>query len=268
MYTAPAAPSSPPSAPSTATTTGIITPPKGFLQEHDQLEVGADGTWNFTAFDHRFNMPSNGAANMWYSFDYGGVHYVAINTETDFPNAPEAFLSGWGDQLEWLEADLQAFRARSPTGWLIAMGHKPMYSSAPSYTDILQRPAGDSKHIQAAFEPLFEKYAVHFYFSGHQHGYERSLPVTNSKPTPGATTHIVAAVPGGGCGITADWIKRTPKWTVTQWPHGSPWNDHQNASGEEASLGYGVLTANATAMRWNFFLSESGALKDTVTIFK
>ena len=51
-------------------------------------------------------------------------------------------------------------------------------------------------------------------------------------------------------------------------PQGSPWNDHQNATGEEASLGYGVLTANAISMRWDFFLSESGMLKDTVTILK
>lgn len=254
-----------------AVTTGEVKPPRGFLSEHDQLEAGADGSWNFTAFDHRFNMPSNrsnGVANMWYSFDYGGVHFVSINTETDFPKAGEKFLNGWGAQLSWLETDLQAYRLRAPHGWLIAVGHKPMYSSAPGYTDLFGRPDAGSKDIQAAFEPLFEKYSVHLYLSGHQHGYERSAPISSNKPTAGATTHIVAAVPGGGCGITADWKTPRPRWNVAQWPDGSPWNDHQNATGEEASLGYGVLTTNVTAMRWDFYLSESGILKDSVTIVK
>ena len=36
---------------------------------------------NFTAFSHRFNMPSeesNGTMNQWYSFNYGNVHFVSI----------------------------------------------------------------------------------------------------------------------------------------------------------------------------------------------
>lgn len=50
---------------------------------------------NFTAYRHRFRMPSieSGAGtveNMWSSFDHGLVHYVMINTETDFPGSPES----------------------------------------------------------------------------------------------------------------------------------------------------------------------------------
>lgn len=40
---------------------------------------------------------SGGIENMWYSFDYGLVHYVVVSTETDFPNAPEP--STFGDQV-------------------------------------------------------------------------------------------------------------------------------------------------------------------------
>jgi hypothetical protein len=45
----------------------------------------------FSAYLHRFRMPvdeSGGYKNLWYSFDYGLVHVVVINTETDFSNAP------------------------------------------------------------------------------------------------------------------------------------------------------------------------------------
>jgi hypothetical protein len=46
---------------------------------------------NFSAYFHRFRMPgpeSGGFSNMWWSHDYGMVHVIAIDTETDFPNAP------------------------------------------------------------------------------------------------------------------------------------------------------------------------------------
>mmetsp|Transcript_88297 Transcript_88297/g.201893 ORF Transcript_88297/g.201893 Transcript_88297/m.201893 type:complete len:225 (+) Transcript_88297:673-1347(+) len=48
---------------------------------------------NFSAYNARWAMPSlesGGVANMWYSFNFGPVHFVVVNTETDFPDAPEA----------------------------------------------------------------------------------------------------------------------------------------------------------------------------------
>jgi hypothetical protein len=47
---------------------------------------------NFTAYNKRWHMPSdtsNGALNMWYSFNIGPVHVVSLNSETDFPSAEE-----------------------------------------------------------------------------------------------------------------------------------------------------------------------------------
>ena len=79
--------------------------------------------------------------------------------------------------------------------------------------------------------------------------------------------HIVAAVPGGGCGITADWALPKPVWTAAQWPNdGSPWNDRKDAAGERAALGYGVLEATATTLTWEFKLSGSGATVDRYSI--
>ena len=40
-----------------ATTTGATAPSASFLRDHEVLEAGAAGSWNFTAFDHRFFMP-------------------------------------------------------------------------------------------------------------------------------------------------------------------------------------------------------------------
>lgn len=81
--------------------------------------------------------------------------------------------------------------------------------------------------------------------------------------------HIVAAVPGGGCGITADWIEDVPSWTAAQWPlDGSPWNDRKDFAGELADLGYGILEANSTSLSWSFVLSQSGAVKDSYVIHR
>lgn len=49
---------------------------------------------------------------MWYSFNYGMVHFVNIDTETDYANAPFEHqcnffpCGGFGQQLSWLQADL------------------------------------------------------------------------------------------------------------------------------------------------------------------
>jgi hypothetical protein len=59
---------------------------------------GSSTARNFSAYLNRFRMPGNesgGYQNLWYSFDYGLVHVVVINTETDFPNSP----SGPGTSL-------------------------------------------------------------------------------------------------------------------------------------------------------------------------
>lgn len=255
-----------------ADTTGAVVPPVGFLSEEEPALAMAASAWNFTAFDARFRMPSarsGGVRNMWFSIDVGGVHFVSINTETDFPHAAESFLDGWGNQLDWLKKDLVSFRQRSPEGWLVVIGHKPMYSSAPGYTNILGHPSGESANIQQTFESMFQQFSVDLYLAGHQHGYERSKPVYDNKVTSNGTVHIVAAVPGGGCGITADWKKGVPSWTEAQWPHdGSPWNDRQNAEEEIADLGFGFLEANATALSWTFRLSQGGAVKDAYFIRK
>ncbi|RKL32467.1 Acid phosphatase [Fusarium proliferatum] len=47
---------------------------------------------NFTAFQNRFTMAgdkSGGKGNFWHSFDYGLVHFVSIDTETDYANSPD-----------------------------------------------------------------------------------------------------------------------------------------------------------------------------------
>ena len=96
---------------------------------------------NFTAYNHRFHMSgevSGGYKNMWYSYDYGQVHVIMLNTETDFENAPAGpgttlnggNFFGTTGQLAWLENDLQQATARrTQVPWIVVAGHRPFYGS-------------------------------------------------------------------------------------------------------------------------------------------
>jgi acid phosphatase len=160
---------------------------------------------NFTTFQHRFRMPgkeSGGVGNFWYSFDYGMAHFVSLDGETDFAKSPESpFLrdtNGNGDkptenqtyvtnsgpfgtidnnqylnnsayqQIQWLKQDL-ARVDRKKTPWVIAMSHRPMYS-----TEV----AAYQANIRNAFEAILLDAGVDMYLAGHIHWYERNWPLT------------------------------------------------------------------------------------------
>lgn len=177
--------------------------------EADCAEVGTlvirticpEGQKNFTDFNVRFgkNMPSAFSSTssddsakvnankakmlanppFWYSFEYGMVHVIMIDTETDFPNAPDvpfgsAGLDGGpfgysGQQLDFLTADLQSVD-RSVTPWVIVGGHRPWYSTGGSVCTACQN----------AFEPLLYQYGVDLGVFGHVHNSQRFTPVNNS----------------------------------------------------------------------------------------
>lgn len=149
---------------------------------------------NFSAYNSRFRMPSyesNGVLNMYYSWNYGPIHFISIDTETGFPGAEEEKryvlpCGKFGDQLTWLENDLkEANKTRVQRPWIFVQGHHPMYQG--DFVDI---------DFQNAMEELFNKYAVDIYFSGHIHSYERTWPVYKSQVektynNPSATTYIM-----------------------------------------------------------------------------
>ena len=84
---------------------------------------------NFTAYNQRWHMPAQDSAaragqSMWCSWNYGPVHYVSVNSETDWKGAeerntgdshdkklPAGHFGEDGEYLAWLEADLKAAAA-------------------------------------------------------------------------------------------------------------------------------------------------------------
>lgn len=215
---------------------------------------------NFSAFRNRFDMPSlvsnatddagRSVENLWYSFTVAGIHMVSISTESDFsgaPTTPKTLIGGgkgggFGDQLAWLERDLARARASRAVQFIVVYGHRPWYASKTS-----DWPLNAPKHIQAAFEPLFARYRVDVYMCGHKHYYERVARASGGKANAvNGTTMIITGAAGNNEGL--DEGKGVGGLIVAA-----------NYKDE----GFGLLDLiNATALRWRYISSASGALVD------
>jgi hypothetical protein len=162
---------------------------------HDSVATNGNGR----AYLDLFVLPENGAtpttpdhAERHYSFDYGPVHFIVLDTEFTFQDATRR-----AEQLAWAEADLAA----TAQPWKVATFHRSPYSSGTEH--------GSDLAVRAAFGPLFERYHVDLVLSGHDHDYERSVPTrVSTNPSDGFVTYIVTG--GGGAAL----------YTVTT---GNPW---------------------------------------------
>jgi hypothetical protein len=149
---------------------------------HDSNSANGNGR----AYLNLFSLPTNGAssafpdhAERYYSFDYGPVHFVALDTEFAFQSTTRRI-----EQQDWLEADL----AGTNQPWKIAYFHRSPFSSGGEH--------GSDLAVRQAFSPIFERYGVQLAISAHEHTYERTKPWrTGSTGTP--VTYIVT---GGGGG--------------------------------------------------------------------
>ncbi len=114
-------------------------------------------------------MPRNGEAGgvpsdqeRYFSFDYGNVHVVSLNTEYLLDIA----LPGTAFQ-QWLEADLAA----NNKDWVIAIFHQSPYSKGTHDSDDnFSRPQFFRQNVL----PILEDHGVDLVLTGHSHGYERS----------------------------------------------------------------------------------------------
>lgn len=77
-------------------------------------------------FFERFG--AKGSSGGWYSFDQGGVHFVALINVLDLRPGGLGYLGP--EQLEWLEADLKGRSASTP---IVVLAHMPLWSVSPEW---------------------------------------------------------------------------------------------------------------------------------------
>jgi len=159
-----------------------------------------DDEINFAqAYRDVFALPEEGAtatypdnAERFYSFDYGPVHFVALDTEHAFIDTARRQA-----QLAWLDADLAA----TTQPWKVVYFHRPPYSSGSEH--------GSSTDVRQAFAPIFERRGVDLVLNGHDHDYERSKPWREFVTTGSPVTYVVTG--GGGAALYA---VGTSAWTA------------------------------------------------------
>jgi len=116
------------------------------------------GQSNASGYFQYFGSRAGPAGKGWYSFDLGGWHIVALNSECDQIGG----CTTGSPEEKWLRNDL----ATHPAACTIAMWHKGRYSSGHD---------GDNTFMQAMWADLSNA-GVEILLSGHSHDYERFAP--------------------------------------------------------------------------------------------
>jgi 3',5'-cyclic AMP phosphodiesterase CpdA len=163
--------------------------------------------------------------NSYYSFDYGNVHFLVLDTQLEFSlnvfkqveeeekenddnnkddesNIPDAkyYATTLKDllakheikgeippyhlindemivedipldteQYKFVVNDLEKTNNNSSIDWIIVMFHKPFYSSLTSHIQ--------EYTMREKYQPIFDKYRVDLVLQGHNHIYDRTLPI-------------------------------------------------------------------------------------------
>ncbi|KZN32712.1 hypothetical protein N474_24330 [Pseudoalteromonas luteoviolacea CPMOR-2] len=155
------------------------------MGNHDNRS--ADVNTQTGGFYDLFTLPTNGQAGgvpssheAYYSFDYGNVHVVVLNS-SDKEHYKES-----SAMLEWLKQDLAA----NSSEWLIATFHHPVYGKSGHDSD----EAENMIYMRERFLPILEQYGVDLVMAGHNHFYTRSVLMAEHygmSNTYNPTKHIV-----------------------------------------------------------------------------
>jgi hypothetical protein len=110
----------------------------------------------------------------YYSFDFGNVHVVCLNSEIKPPKVDR-------DMCDWLARDLAASKAE----WKIVSYHRPTFDT------VYHRTTWGQEDLL----PIFERGGVDIVMSGHTHNYQRFRPIVSA---PGRKPILFFVSAGGG----------------------------------------------------------------------
>ena len=153
--------------------------------------VPAHGNHEFLAMNYfaQFSLPNN---EQWFSLNYGSLSLTALNDTV----AEEAQMAD--DEVVFLREKL----GTDTSPWKFVMHHRPIYSTCTRH--------GSDEVLRGDWAPVFEEVGVDMVIAGHNHIYERSVPIQaeQERPVVQGTTYLVS----GGAGASlyqeseADWF--------------------------------------------------------------
>ncbi|XP_024989395.1 probable inactive purple acid phosphatase 2 [Cynara cardunculus var. scolymus] len=201
----------------------------------------------------KFNMPGNSSEstgsrapatrNLYYSFNFGVVHFVYLSTETNF-------LKG-SKQYEFLKKDLESVD-RVKTPFVVVQGHRPMYTTS---NEVRDRPIREKmlEHL----EPLLVDNNVNLALWGHVHRYERFCPINNFTCGSGPV-HVVIGMAG------QDW---QPIWEPRPNHLTDPiFPQPARSIYRGGEFGYTKLIANKEKLTFTYIGNHDGETHDAVEI--
>ncbi|WP_432695303.1 metallophosphoesterase [Marinobacterium sp. YM272] len=175
--------------------------------------AGTAGTYQTVPYLDIFSLPTAGeaggvasATEQYYSFDYGNVHIVSLDSQLSGRDSTER-----ATMKSWLESDLAA--ASTESDWIVVIYHHPAYSKGSNHdsdsdASTVQTIDAPQVDMRNDFVPVFQKYGVDLVLNGHAHSYERSYYLTNlfsadpvNDPTAGDSDSFVMADNSYGPGL-------------------------------------------------------------------
>jgi len=192
----------------------------------------------FIAYNYRFNMPTNGKDNLYYSFNYRGIHVIILNSESlnEFH---------WSAMYQWAADDLSKVN-RELTPWVFAAFHHPWYCSNVAHND-------SAWFMKGEYENLFHRSKVDLVLQGHVHAYERTLPVYNWQVSPGSAVYVTNGHAGNGEGLYYNWQNPQPSWSAYR----------------ESVFGFSTIEVfNATHLHWQMIRAVDSVVRDDVWLIK
>jgi hypothetical protein len=179
-------------------------------------ELG-NGPIGYQAYQTYFSVPpasgqTSVTRGLWYSFTVGSLRVISVaNDDIVYQDGGNSYVRGYsgGAQKAWLENELAVARGDRRIDWVVVCMHQVAISTVDKFN-------GADLGIRQEWVPLFDKYGVDLVVCGHEHHYERSLPIRGQQanatltPIPTATaTDVIDTTKGtvhmiiGGGGTSA-----------------------------------------------------------------
>lgn len=154
-------------------------------------------------YDRAFDWPGERSGRRYYSFRWGRMLFVGLDTSTE--GELEALEDGSGEQLAWLKRTLAGASADTTLRWTVVLSHYPVYSHGAGLSG-----HGASPGLRDTLAPLFERTGVDLVLQGHDHHYERTVPVRRKRPAASGCGPVYVVTGGGGASRFARYVAPGP----------------------------------------------------------
>ncbi len=156
----------------------VLTDRFNIMKDYPLMAVAGNHEEASYDFSSRFNVNNpescDGRSGLYYSYDYNGVHFLAINTNDTLGRESATDARGLSStQLEWIENDL---KNNQNAKWIIVYMHKGIFDSG-GHSVNAEGKDYDIEKIREELAPLFSKYNVSLVLQGHDHLYSKTYPV-------------------------------------------------------------------------------------------